>query len=318
MPVIGLDLGGTKLAGALFDASGEIIGEEIVAVERREGAAVGALIVGCLERLRARGGPVKAIGISVPGISRTASGRVWAPNIPGWDDYPLRDEILAALAPKHCPVVIEADRSCCIMGEVWRGAAQECRNAIFLAVGTGIGAGILVDGRILHGAHDIAGAIGWMALHHPFAEKYGSCGHFEYYASGEGIVRAAREALAGSADYRGALRGIDPAALTAQDVFALHDTGDAVAVAALTQAVELWGMATANLVSLFNPERIIFGGGVFGPAAGLLDDIAREARRWAQPISMTQVELVASSLGGAAGLYGAGYFARLAVRHPDP
>ena len=318
MPVIGLDLGGTKLAGALFDATGEIIGEETVALDGRGGAAVGALMVECLERLRAQGGPVKAIGISVPGISHTDTGRVWAPNIPGWDDYPLRDEIVAALAPRHMPVVIEADRSCYIMGEVWRGAARECRNAIFLAVGTGIGAGILVDGRILHGAHDISGAIGWMALHHPYEEKFGSCGNFEYYASGDGIARCARELLAEQPGYHGPLRDIAAAALTAHDVFAHYDAGDAIAVAALSRAIELWGMATANLVSLFNPERIIFGGGVFGPAARFLGDIGREARRWAQPISMTQVDLVASSLGGSAGLYGAGYFARLAAPHSHP
>jgi glucokinase len=72
-------------------------------------------------------------------------------------------------------------------------------------------------------------------------------------------------------------------------------------------------MATANLVSLFNPEKIIFGGGVFGPAARFLADIEREARRWAQPISINQVELATTALGSAAGLYGAGYFARRAV-----
>jgi len=318
MPVIGLDLGGTKLAGALFDASGEIIGEEIVALEGREGAAVGRLIVECLGRLRERGGPVQAVGVSVPGISHTDSGRVWAPNIPGWDDYPLRDEILAALGPRHVPVVIEADRSCYIMGEVWRGAARDCRNAIFLAVGTGIGAGILADGRILHGAHDISGAIGWLAMHHPYEEKYRACGHFEYYASGDGIARCAIDVLAARPDYRGPLRDINLAELTAHDVFALYDAGDVIAEAALRHAIVLWGMATANLVSLFNPERIIYGGGVFGPAVRFLEDIAHEARRWAQPISMTQVELVASSLGGAAGLYGAGYFARLAARLPLP
>jgi glucokinase len=156
-----------------------------------------------------------------------------------------------------------------------------------------------------------------MALHPPYEEKYGPCGNFEYYASGEGIARSARELLDEMTDYHGPLRAIEPAELSAQHVVALYEAADAVAVAALSRAIELWGMATANLVSLFNPERIIFGGGVFGPAVGLLDDIGREARKWAQPISMTQVTLVASSLGGAAGLYGAGYFARLAALTPE-
>ena len=252
-----------------------------------------------------------------PGIADAKSGRVWAPNIKGWEDYPLRDEIRASLTSGDVAVEIEADRSCCIMGETWHGAARGCRNAIFLTVGTGIGAGILVDGRILHGAHDISGAIGWMALQRPWDEKYRPCGNFEYYASGDGIARSARELLASQPHYRGALRAIAPDALTARDVFGLYDSGDAVAMAALSRAIELWGMATANLVSLFNPERIVFGGGVFGPAVRFLPDIEREAKRWAQPISSTQVEFVASSLGGTAALHGAGHFAQRAVSTID-
>ncbi|MEK6612279.1 MAG: ROK family protein [Gemmatimonadota bacterium] len=315
MSVIGLDLGGTKLAGAVFDSAGTLLAKDVVPLERKGGAEVGALIIDCLHRLLEAGGKAEAIGVSVPGISHTATGRVWAPNIPGWDDYPLRDELRTALGHDAMPLAIEADRSCCIMGEVWRGNARDCRNAIFLAVGTGIGAGILVDGRILHGAHDVSGAIGWLALDRPYDEKYGACGCFEYYASGEGIARHARDLLARRKKYRGALRALAPDAVTAHEVFRLYDAGDEIALEVLTRAIELWGMATANLVSLFNPEKIIFGGGVFGPAARFLADIGREARRWAQPISINQVELAATSLGSAAGLYGAGYFARQAVAH---
>jgi glucokinase len=317
MPVIGLDLGGTKLAGAVFGDDGAMLHEEVRALERRAGGEVGALVVDCLAGLRARVGAVHAVGISVPGISRSATGRVWAPNIAGWDDYPLRDEVRAALGD-DVPLAIEADRSCYIMGEAWRGEARQCRHAIFLAVGTGIGAGILADGRILHGAHDISGAIGWLALDRPFDAKYATCGSFEYYASGDGIARHARELLAARGGYLGSLRTLAAADLTAHDVFERFDANDEIAVAVLRRAIALWGMATANLVSLFNPERIIFGGGVFGPAVRFLDDIRAEALRWAQPISGAQVELRASSLGGAAGLYGAGHFAHLAATHHNP
>jgi glucokinase len=313
MAVIGLDLGGTKLAGAVFDASGAVIAEDNSLIERRGGGEVGTLVIAALQRLMAKAPDVAAIGLSVPGIAHSKSGRVWAPNIAGWDDYPLRDEIRASLSYEDLPVVIEADRSCCIMGEVWHGAARGCRNAVFLTVGTGIGAGILVDGRILHGAHDIAGAIGWLALERPWDEKYRSCGAFEYYASGDGIARYAHELMAERPGYQGALRAVPAGTLRAPDVFRLYDTGDEVAMAVLHRAVELWGMAAANLVSLFNPERIIFGGGVFGPAARFLPDIAREARRWAQPISITQVELAASALGGTAALHGAAHFAQRTV-----
>ena len=244
---------------------------------------------------RAQRAGVSAIGVSVPGISYSKTGKVWAPNIPGWEDYPLRREIRSAVQDQTIRIAIDSDRACYILGETWRGGAKGCRNAIFLAVGTGIGAGILMDGRILRGAHDIAGAIGWLALNRPFQRKYVGCGCFEYHASGAGLAKVANE--------------LGHKELTARDTFAAYDRCDPLARRVIAQAVEFWGMAVANLVSLFNPEKIIFGGGVFGPGAKLLGDIYAEAKKWAQPISIKQVKLQPSKLGGDAGLYGAGYLA---------
>ena len=323
MAVIGLDLGGTKLAGALFTRSGKILQKSVVPLEGRQGRAVGELIHQELKNLltaaRAKRVNVSAIGVSVPGISYSKTGKVWAPNIPGWEDYPLRREILAALPDKRIRIVIDSDRACYILGETWRGVAKGCGNAIFLAFGTGIGAGILIDGRILRGAHDIAGAIGWLALDRPFRREYVGCGCFEYHASGEGLAKVANELLArrqGRVAAKGykvkRLQGYK--GLTARDVFSAYDRGDPVAKEVLAQAVEFWGMTVANLVSLFNPEKIIFGGGVFGPAAQFLGDIYAEAQKWAQPISIKQVKLQASKLGGDAGLYGAGCLALQAQR----
>ena len=127
-----------------------------VPLNRRQGHAVGELIVSQVRRLlqtaSQRKLAVRAVGICVPGIAQPQTGRVWAPNIPGWDDYPLKAEIKAAVSDQAVKIAIDSDRSASILGEAWQGAARDCRNAIFLAVGTGIGAGILVDGRVLHGA----------------------------------------------------------------------------------------------------------------------------------------------------------------------
>ena len=233
------------------------------------------------------------------------TGRVWAPNIPGWDDYPLKAEIKAAVSDQAVKVAIESDRSASILGEAWQGAARDCRNAIFLAVGTGIGAGILVDGRVLHGAQGVAGAIGWMALDRPYRADYVACGCFESHASGEGIANVAPKLLLDGASYHGPLR--TESTLTAHEVFAAYETGDEIAKEVLTEAIEFWGMASANLISLFNPEKIVFGGGVFGPATQFLEAIETEARRWAQPVAMKQVTFAASQLEGDAALYGAAY-----------
>jgi glucokinase len=97
--------------------------------------------------------------------------------------------------------------------------------------------------------------------------------------------------------------------LTAHDVFAAYDSGDIMAIKVIGQCIEFWAMAVANLVSVLNPEKIIFGGGVFGPALRFLPDIHKEAVKWAQPISIQKVELVRSRLEGDAGLFGAGFLA---------
>jgi len=318
--VIGLDLGGTKLAGAIFTHKGRLLRRGAVPLAGRRGRAVGELIRSelalVLENARLRKLKVCAIGISVPGISYAKAGTVWAPNIPGWENYPLRRELASVVRESRIPVVVDSDRACYILGETWRGAAKGCRNAIFLAVGTGIGAGILVDGRILRGACDIAGAIGWLALNRPFRREYVGCGCFEYHASGGGLPKVANHLLSRHSITRllhqpnpSIHQSINPSFLSARDVFAAYDRRDPVARQVIAQAVEFWGMAVANLVSLFNPEKIIFGGGVFGPAAKLLGDIRAEATKWAQPISIKQVKLQASKLGGDAGLYGAGCLA---------
>ncbi|MCX6152078.1 MAG: ROK family protein [Ignavibacteriales bacterium] len=313
MPVIALDLGGTKLSGAIFTNDGNMLKKNFLALEKRKGKEVGEIIQNLVKELlqfaELQKINIEAIGICIPGIAHSKTGKVWAPNIPGWDDYPLLDEINSIVDGKNIKVTIDSDRACYILGEVWQGSAKGCNDAIFLAVGTGIGAGILTEGKVLRGSHDIAGAIGWLALDRPFYEKYVSCGCFEYHASGEGIARIAKEFLNQEINYEGVLRKINLDNLTARDVFEAYTAKDEIAIKVLNLAIEFWGMTVANLVSLFNPEKIIFGGGVFGPAVQFLDKIMIEARKWAQPISINQVKLEGSVLGGDAGLIGAGYLA---------
>lgn len=317
MHVIALDLGGTKLATALFDETGAMSHQQVQPLEKRQGKAVGRLITDQIEQLLTKATPqhieINAIGISIPGIYYSKTGEVWAPNIPGWTEYPLLDQIKAMPQMRSIQVKMDSDRACYILGETWQGAARGCRNAIFLAIGTGIGAGILVDGQILRGQGDIAGAVGWMALDRSFQEVYRNCGCFEYHASGEGLVRVARSLITKDKNYSGLLRQKSIDQITSHDIFAAYQHADPIATTVLNEAIAYWGMAVANLVSIFNPEKIIFGGGVFGPAAQFLDQIKHEAERWAQPISMKQVALEISTLGGNAGLIGAGRLAFMAV-----
>jgi glucokinase len=311
MSFVGADLGGTKLAAAAFTPAGEIIERQNIALSGRKGAEVGSLVADVLKRLSTDHG-CEAAGVCVPGLYRAGRGTVWAPNIPGWDDYPLLEELRAALQ-RDVRVTIDSDRAAYILGETWRGAARGARNAIFLAVGTGIGAGILVDDALVRGHGDVAGAIGWLALDRPFMPRYSTHGCFEDQASGPGLARVARDLIAGDIKYGGALRKTNPEDIDAADVFAAYESNDVIATRVIDNAIELWGMATANLVSLFNPEIIVFGGGIFGPAGRFLERIRAEAAKWAQPLAMREVRIAVSSLGSDAGLYGAGRLAMTSV-----
>jgi glucokinase len=313
MPIIALDLGGTKLAAALLSDEGDLLFSETIPLEKREGDEVGSLLLNqanyLLKKADQQNIAVSSLGICVPGIAQAKTGKVWAPNIAGWDDYPLQHELENGIENKRVKIRIDSDRACYILGEVWKGNAVGCSDAIFLSVGTGIGAGIIINGQVLRGANDIAGAIGWMGLSRPFDKKFIACGCFEYNASGEGIAKVAKDLISENKFKESILTNKNTNLLTAKDVFDGYDNGDKLAITVINNAIEYWGMAVANLVSLFNPQKIIFGGGVFGPALKFLDAIYDEAKKWAQPISIRHVKLTGSALGNDAGLYGAGYLA---------
>ncbi|MDR1983387.1 MAG: ROK family protein [Prevotellaceae bacterium] len=316
MAVIGLDLGGTKLSGGLFAENGELLFKDSCKLEKRTGDEVGLLIQEFVKYLLGEAAKIKitvyAVGICIPGISYHETGCVWAPNIEGWENYPIREKI-QDVVNKDVKVIVDSDRACAIFGESWLGAAKDCANVIFLAVGTGIGAGIIVNNQLVRGAHDIAGAIGWWALDTPFQEKFAPCGCFEYHASGEGIAKVAREILASDKNYNGILSKKNIDEITSHDIFAAYNENDDIAKRTIRTAIMFWGMAVANLVSIFDPEKIIFGGGVFGPAIKFIDDIYEEAKKHAQPISIQKVKLEASQLGNETVLIGAGYMALKAI-----
>lgn len=310
MAIIAIDLGGTKALGAVFEASGEMYARQVRFLDGAGGDEAGDIVIALIESLMNayKGERIEAVGICVPGIVFSRQDVVWAPNIPGWERYPLKKRISDLVGPQ-VRIGIESDRTCYILGEVWKGAAKGCDNAIYIAVGTGVGVGILIDGRVLHGAEDIIGAAGWMALHYPYQQEYIPTGCFEYYASGNGIATQMRRALRCDRNYSGVLSGKPIDEITSHDVFDAYRKGDRVAAKVLDKAVEMWGMAAANMVSLLNPEKVIFGGGVFGPAGEFIGRIYDEACKWGQPIAMKNVEFCVSEVCGEAALYGSAYLA---------
>ncbi len=216
MATLGLDLGGTKLAYAIINEQGEILFDNVVPLQGRTGSSVGTLITDVFKDIISSDQypEIQSVGLSVPGIYYAETGKVWAPNIPGWADYDLLAEMRRSAGSIR--VAIDSDRACYIFGECWMGSAKQNKNVIYLSVGTGIGAGILINGHLLRGTGDIAGAIGWMALQKPYTDLYNDCGCFEEQASGEGIAKSVRRLLETKPAYAGMLREKPPAEIVAR------------------------------------------------------------------------------------------------------
>ena len=149
MAVIALDVGGTKVASAIMENDGTIRFSHKNLLGGREGHDVGKLIVSNLsrqiEKAKYHKINIESIGVCIPGTVNLETGRVWAPNIPQWQNYPLKEVIRNSLGNPDIDIFIDNDRICYVYGEMWLGAARGCRNVIFVAVGTGIGAGIYKD-----------------------------------------------------------------------------------------------------------------------------------------------------------------------------
>jgi len=291
------DLGGTKIAVARVEETGRITHRLLVPTPREGGAAVVDAIATLLRRLPADG--ACALGIAVPGMVNLAHPDriVWAPNIPGWQQMPLGAMLTERF---RLPVLVESDRNAFVTGEAWQGSAKTCRDVVFIAIGTGIGAGILSGGRLLRGHGELAGCLGWMAIRDRFLPRYEAVGCLESHVAGPGIALAASRVFRRPTDARQVVR--------------LARRGDHRARAVLAEAGHTLGLALANIVDILNPEMIVIGGGV-AAAGNLLLDPARETmRRWAQPLAVKQVRVSRSRLGTRAGLLGV---AKLCFDHYD-
>ena len=321
----GIDVGGTKISSALFTKTGGVLGKAKVPIDASggDGAAdqVGEAILNLGKTAARVGGRLLAAGVSVPGIVYSESGAVWAPNIPGWDRCPLRERLERGVAAWHgrsgtpLPLILESDRSAYVTGEAWRGAAAGALDAVFLAVGTGIGAGILCGGRLVHGHEDIAGAVGWLGLDPEFKPAYASMGCFEAEASGNSVGRKARELIAsGRPSLMIEVAGGRLENVTAETVAAAARKKDPLALEVVADAVRFLAMGIANIVSLLNPEVVVLVVGLFQAADIFLEPVRREFRKWAQPLAAEAVRIEVSALGEDAGLYGCGKLAWDAVR----
>ncbi len=301
--VVALDVGGTKIACGLVLTDGSVEYSKTVPTSQGSPDSVSEQIVALATQTiehAPRDVATGAVGLVVPGWVNHTDRTVWAPNVAGWDHIPLEQSLRNRLP---LPIALDSDRSGYVVGEAWLGVARGLKDVVFLAVGTGIGAGIMADGRVVHGHDDLAGAVGWMALSPAFSGLYATMGCFEAEASGAAVGRKGAARLA---DY--AVRVGDQ--WTAQRVVQSAVAGDSRATDLIDEVVVYLGMGVANLVSTLDPEMVVLGGGLFQAGEYLAERVRREFVRWCQPFAARRVRIELSTLGDRAGLMGA---ARIAM-----
>jgi len=304
------DLGGTNLRTATIDAEGTI--DSRVRHASPGGAdnpaeVVRALVAAareCERQTALTGGVIRAASIAVPGIVDTSQTLVIrAPNVPCLDNFKLKEALQKEL---DWPVFLENDANAAAVGEMWMGAARGCRAIICLTLGTGVGGGIILDGKLWRGADGFAGEIGHMTVD-PFGTPKCNCGNsgcLEMFASATAVVRMAHEELPQFPN--SPLAGAE---LSATKVFEAALAGDALALAVFSQMGTYLGIGLATLINLLNPETIVIGGGVAKAWQLFEKDMREQVGQRAFPLPAARVRIVPAECGDDAGLLGA---ARLA------
>jgi glucokinase len=321
--IVGVDLGGTNIVvGAMpADGSREIgvhslptqasLGAD--AVVDRICAMVETTLATTMRETGATRAQIAGVGIGAPGpLDRDKGLVIVTPNL-GWTNFPLRNRVADQVG---LTATLDNDANCATLGEWWKGAARGGRNVVGITLGTGIGGGLILDGRLYHGASDVAGEVGHMSIASTGRRcKCGNYGCLEAYASGPAIAERAREALSG--DEPSMLRGLcggDLATLTASVVYQASEQGDAVASEVVRDTALFLGTGVANLLNIFNPDVVVLAGGVAQAGDSLFLPLRAEVRRRAFRPAVDACRIVPGELGGSAGMVGA--VAAFLAEHP--
>jgi glucokinase len=297
MTILSVDIGGTKIAAAAVTSEGEIIAKVQQPTPLDGVDSVVDLIEAMARQLDNE--PLHCIGVAIPAVLDRESDRViWAPNLPVLNHIDLRALLEERL---KLPTLLEYDGHAAVLGEWWMGQGRGYQNVASIILGTGIGGGFVVDGRLWHGRNRLAGAIGWF----PMTSVDGRLEHWEQLAAGPGIVQRAQTLLAQKRE------SVLPAnSLTAREIFDAARRSDVLALQVINEVAVYIGMGIANVISLANPDIVILGGSIGQQGDLLLPKVREVATHWAQPLSALDVPIVSSTLGAEAGLLGAAYAAQ--------
>ena len=310
---VGVDMGGTNLRCGAVSRSGAII-----LLRRAPANALGAAdavvaniaanVEAVAQQARGRGlGAPRGIGVAVPGPLDLVNGTVTTtPHVSAWRSFPLRARLERQLGG---PVTVENDANAWALGEFWCGAARGRSEVVLLTLGTGVGGGLIVGGRIVHGIAGMAGELGHVTVEPEGVRcDCGARGCLEAYASASGIQRLVEQRLR--------RRARMPALFTdTQGEFAVRRLAQAargrnpLARAVLGVAGKYLGIAVASFVNIFNPELVVIGGGVSGALPLMREPMMREIKARAFAAALRRVRIVRAGLGEHAGVVGAAYAA---------
>jgi len=306
---VGIDLGGTFIKGGVVDLEGNVVFRTSIDTESAGGPDVVLERMASLSRRAAEGAgigweQVKCVGVGSPGPLSTRKGIVYlAPNLPGWKDVPVVDVLEGKLG---CPVCLENDANAAAYAENWVGAGAGASSMIMLTLGTGIGGGIVLNGDVWHGRDDAGGELGHMSIN--FEGPRCNCGGYgciEAYASAPATVRRALKGIEEGRQTSLAEIVASGGELTAKGIYDAAVAGDAFALETIQTTGKLLGIAAANLVNIFNPELIVFFGGLANAGEMLFGPVREEVRKRALPPASETVRIVQARLGGDAGIIGA-------------
>jgi len=311
---VSLDLGGSKIAAALVCPDGQVLSQQSIPTLADEGVdAVVHRMLAAIDSISARSGQSQSImagvAIASAGAIDSSLGLVThSPNLPGWRDVPLKEMVEKATG---LDTIVVNDASAAALGEKCFGAAQGVNNMVWVTVSTGIGAGIMLNGRLYEGPSGTAGEVGHMTIdvNGPRC-SCGNVGCLELLASGKAVAREARRLVSQGVKTKiieyaeGEMDNI-----SAKTVAEAAQQGDAVARQVIFKAASYLGVGLANLVNILNPEMIVIGGGLSKMGNLLLDPARQVVAENAFHLPAEKVRIVATQLGDCAGLLGAAAFA---------
>lgn len=297
--MIGIDVGGTTIKLALIDVYGEIhqkwqIPTNIEDNGRNIPIDIVKSIQSTINDQKNQHTEIIGIGIGVPGpISPDGQTVVRAVNL-GWKDMPLKSAIEKEL---DIPVVLLNDANAAALGEMWKGAARGKANLVFVTLGTGVGGGIIIDGKVINGVHSSGGEIGHIPVYSEEKRVCG-CGNtncLETFASANGLVKTMKTLLGDSEDF------------TAIDIFNWVAMNDKNAKEALDSTVTYLGQAIAGIMNTVDAEEVVIGGGLSGAGEALLQPLKEKINQGIFPAIRGNYNLSQAQLGNDAGIYGAVY-----------